>query len=192
MSKRPVDGTVLVRAPGPVKGESGVAGDAIGDRRHHGGGDQAVYAFAREDLDDWEVKLGRSLSDGSFGENLTTVGIDPNEAPIGERWRVGRQLLLQVTAPRVPCRTFAHWIGETGWIRRFTEAGRPGAYLKVLEPGPVRAGDPITVVHRPSHGVSITMALYALTTKPGLLGELLAAGADLPDAMRENIEAKLK
>ena len=192
MGKRPAQGPVWVRAPGAAKGRSGLDGDGIGDSKNHGGDDQAVYAFAREDLDAWEVLLGRALPDGSFGENLTTVGIDPNECPIGERWRVGPQLLLQVTCPRIPCKTFAYWLSETGWIRRFTAAGRPGAYLKVLEPGPVKAADPITVVHRPSHDVSISMALFALTTKPELLGGLLGAGADLPEEMRENIEGKGK
>jgi MOSC domain-containing protein YiiM len=192
MGKRPVDGPVWVRAPGTAKGRSGLEGDAIGDGKSHGGDDQAVYAFAREDLDAWEVLLGRALPDGSFGENLTTLGIDPNESRIGERWRVGSQLLLQVTCPRIPCKTFAYWLSETGWIRRFTAAGRPGAYLKVLEPGPVKPADPITVVHRPLHDVSISMALHALTTEPELLGGLLAAGADLPEEMRENIEANGK
>ena len=135
--KRTVDGPVWVRAPGPTKGVSGVAGDAVGDKQHHGGNDQAVYAFAREDLDRWEAELGRALPDGWFGENLTTIGVDPNQALIGERWQVGEQLLLQVTSPRIPCKTFASHMGEQGWARRFTETGRPGADLKVLHPGPV-------------------------------------------------------
>lgn len=184
--KRPVAGPVQVYAPGPAKGRSGLDGDAIGDAKHHGGDDQAVYVVAREDLDRWEAELGRELVDGSFGENLTTTGIDPNGALIGEHWQVGRQLLLQVTSPRIPCKTFATRMGENGWIRRFTEAGRPGAYLRVLQPGPVEAGDPLKVVHRPPHGVSITMAMFALTIKPELRHALLEAGDDLPVEMRES------
>ena len=192
IAKRPAEGAVWARAPGALKGRSGLDGDAIGDHEHHGGNDQAVYAFGREDLDRWEVELGRTLPDGSFGENLTTLGIDPNRALIGERWQVGAELLLQVTSPRLPCRTFAAKMAEPGWARRFTESGRPGAYLKVLRPGPVRAGDAITVVRRPAHGVDITTALYALTIEPKLLGDLLAAGDDLSVEMRESIEASLK
>ena len=192
IDKRAVGGAVWVRAPGPTKGDSGLEGDAIGDKEHHGGNDQAVYAFAREDLDCWEAELGRALTDGSFGENLTTVGVDPNQALIGERWQVGAQLLLQVTSPRIPCKTFASRMGERGWARRFTEAGRPGAYLRVVHPGPVSAGDAITIARRPSHGVDITTALYALTIRPRLLPELLAAGDDLPDEIRESIAAAAK
>jgi MOSC domain-containing protein YiiM len=191
IDKRPTGRPVWVSAPGTVKGRSGLAGDAIGDRPHHGGDDQAVYAFAREDLDRWQAELGHAVPDGWFGENLTTVGIDPNGALIGERWQVGPELLLQVTSPRIPCKTFVLRMGEREWARRFTESRRPGAYLKVLHPGPVNAGDPITIVHRPSHGVDITTALYALTLRPQLLNRLLEAGDDLSRGMRDGIEAGL-
>jgi MOSC domain-containing protein YiiM len=190
--KRPVDGPVFVRAPGSSKGRSGVEGDSVGDRWNHGGDDQAVYAFAREDLDYWEAELHRELRDGSFGENLTTVGVDPNEALIGERWQVADDLLLQVTAPRIPCQTFAAQIGVRRWARHFTEVGRPGAYLRVLQPGQVCAGDPLVVEHRPNHGITISMALLALTLKPDLLGELLVAGEDLPEEMHRRIVERLE
>lgn len=189
--KRPAEGPVFVSAPGTDKGKSGVEGDAIGDRAAHGGDDQAVYAFAREDLDDWERALHRELVNGSFGENFTTVGLDPNEAFIGERWQVGDRLLLQVTAPRIPCKTFAARMGVRRWARRFTEAGRPGAYLRVLEPGPVCAGDPVRIAHRPAHGVTISMALFALTLKPETLTDLVAAWDDLPAETQRNVKERL-
>ncbi|MEV0260815.1 MOSC domain-containing protein [Streptomyces sp. NPDC050617] len=184
IDKRPVDGPVAVAAPGP-KGAagSGVAGDAVCDRRHHGGDDQAVYAYAREDLDFWERELGRELAPGVFGENLTTVGIDVTGALVGERWRVGPDLLLEVTSPRIPCRTFAGWLEEKGWVRRFTRAALPGAYLRVLEPGEIRAGDPVEVVHRPDHDVTVSLLFRAVTTERELLPRVLAAGDALhPDA----------
>ncbi|WP_344961474.1 MOSC domain-containing protein [Streptomyces thioluteus] len=192
IDKRPVPGPVAVAAPGPkgVAG-SGLAGDAIVSLRHHGGDDQAVYAFAREDLDDWERALGRTLPDGSFGENLTTAGVDVSGARIGERWRVGERLLLEVTSPRIPCRTFAHVAGrERLGVRRFTEAAAPGAYLRVLEPGEVRAGDPIAVVHRPAHEVSVSFAFRARTTERALLPRVLAAGDALhPELLRKAEES---
>jgi MOSC domain-containing protein YiiM len=190
IAKQPVAGPVSVRPPGP-KGESGVEGDAIGDKKIHGGDDQAVYAFAREDLDRWEAELRRELPDGSFGENLTTVGIDPSSALIGERWQVGGDLVLQVAAPRIPCKTFVAKLGVRRWARRFTESGKPGAYLRVLRSGTVCSGDPVTVLHRPVHGVTVAMALFAFTTSPELLTELVAAGDDLPTGMRETIKVKL-
>jgi MOSC domain-containing protein YiiM len=190
IGKRPVPGAVRVSPP--VPGGSGLEGDSIGDKEHHGGVDQAVYAFAREDLDLWEDELGRVLPDGAFGENLTTMGVDPNQALIGEQWAVGPDLVLQVTSPRLPCKTFAALMAQEGWARRFTEVGRPGAYLRVIEPGAVRAGDPVVLRHRPAHDVTITMALFAFTLEPALLGDLLAAGDDLPEEMRDNIQSKLK
>lgn len=182
IDKRPADGPVEVRAPGP-KGSglgSGLVGDRIFDGDHHGGDDQAVYAYAREDLDEWAAVLGRDLPGGVFGENLTTRGLDVTGALIGERWRVGPAVLLEVSMPRTPCRTFAHWMDERGWIKRFTERAVPGAYLRVLRAGHIRAGDPVEVVERPDHDVTIGLTFRALSGEPDLLPRLLAAGA-LPE-----------
>ncbi|PSL53027.1 MOSC domain-containing protein YiiM [Saccharothrix carnea] len=187
IGKRPVPGPVEVRAPGP--GGSGVAGDHISDVRHHGGGDQAVYAYAREDLDEWSAELGRDLTPGLFGENLTTTGVDVCGALVGERWRIGG-VLLQATSPRVPCRTFAGVMEERGWVKTFTQRGLPGTYFRVLEPGTITAGDEITIEHRPDHGVTIALAFRALTLEPALLPGLLAAGDDLHDDLRRRVERR--
>lgn len=182
IDKRPVDGPVEVRAPGPRGAEpgSGAVGDHILDLGHHGGDDQALYAYAREDLDEWAAALGRELAGGAFGENLTTRGLDVTGALIGERWRVGPEVLLEVSLPRIPCNTFAHWMDERGWIKRFTERAAPGAYLRVMRAGHIRAGDPVEVVERPDHDVTIGLTFRALTLEPDLLPRLLAAGA-LPE-----------
>ena len=164
IDKRPASGPVEVRAPGSRDGGagSGLAGDTIGDHESHGGDDQAVYAYAREDLDHWERELGRTLTSGSFGENLTTQGVDVNAALIGERWAIG-EVVLEVTSPRVPCSTFRGWMGIPGWLKIFTAASIPGAYLRVVEPGTVSAGDEIVVSHRPAHDVTVTAMFRALT-----------------------------
>jgi MOSC domain-containing protein YiiM len=182
IDKRPVDGPVAVRAPGPKLSGlgSGLAGDKIFDRRHHGGDDQAVYAYAREDLDWWSAELQRDLPGGCFGENLTTRGIDVTGAVIGERWRVGDEVVLQVTDPRIPCGTFAAWMAEQQhvqhrWVKTFTQAARPGTYLRVLTPGEVQAGDRIEVVHRPGHGLTVGEVFRAITLEPALLPRLLTA-----------------
>lgn len=181
IGKQPTLEPVQVRAPGPKTTGlgSGLVGDFIGDGKHHGGNDQAVYAFQREDLDDWERRLRRELPNGFFGENLTTLDLEINQARIGERWRVGEKVVLQVTAPRIPCATFRGWMGEKGWAKIFTAAGRPGAYLSVITPGTIRAGDPIEVIQRPDHGVSIGLVFRATTTERSLLPRLLAAEAYL-------------
>ncbi|WP_277452389.1 MOSC domain-containing protein [Janibacter sp. DB-40] len=160
IGKQPVD-IIRVSDPGPKRvvdgaGVSGVAGDHVGDGRHHGGADQAVYAFAREELDAWERQLGRELPHGMFGENLTTLGIDVDAAEVGDRWRVGTAV-LEVRGPRVPCATFGERMGERGWVRRFAAHGRSGAYLQVVEPGEIRPGDAITAT--PS-GSGLTVPTY--------------------------------
>ncbi|HEY2675290.1 MAG TPA: MOSC domain-containing protein [Rugosimonospora sp.] len=191
INKQPADGPVPVRAPGPRPGGgSGLVGDQIFDVAHHGGDDQAVYAYAREDYDWWEARLGRTLPAGMFGENLTTAGVDVNGALIGERWRIGSDLVLQATWARIPCVTFQARMGEPQWIKRFTREARPGAYLRVVEPGEVRAGDSVTVVHRPGHGVSIAEAFRAWTLEPELLPGLLEADG-APEELREKVRQRL-
>jgi len=147
---------------GPVQaGPLGLAGDETGDTANHGGRDQALYAYAREDLDFWTERLGRELRDGQFGENLTTAGLDVTGALLGEIWRLGGSVLVQVTGPRIPCVTFQSWLDEPQWVRRFAAAGRPGAYLRVLQPGTVAAGDPVEVVSRPAEAVTIAESMAA-------------------------------
>ncbi len=176
IGKQPVQDPVQVRDPGPKTGGlgSGLVGDHIGDGKHHGGDNQAVYAFQREDLDAWQERLGRELPNGFFGENLTTVGVDVNNARIGERWRIG-EVELQVTSPRIPCATFRGWMGEKSWAKLFTAAARPGAYLRVITPGLIQTGDEVVVTDRPAHDVSVALVFRATTVQRELLPELLAA-----------------
>lgn len=193
IGKRPAPGLVLVRAPGAKHGGlgSGLVGDAVMDREHHGGDEQAVYAYAREDLDAWEQELDRELPGGSFGENLTTVGIDVTDARLGEVWQIGpvdqpgRGCSLQITSPRIPCVTFRGRMGIKGWLKTFTQAGKPGAYLRVLTPGEIASGDALTIAHRPTHDVTVGVSFRAITTERDLLPSLLAAGEDLTEELRE-------
>lgn len=178
IDKRPVSGPVMVTAPGPKgTGAVGLAGDRVYDVKHHGGSDQAVYAYAREDLDQWQADLDTRLANGTFGENLTTEGLDVTNALIGERWRIGQDVILEVSCPRIPCSTFQGWLAREGWIKRFTQAARPGAYLRVIEPGFIQAGDPVRIARRPGHDVTVGVAFRALTLEPDLLPRLLVAEA---------------
>ena len=184
MDKRPVSGRVAART-------LGLDGDQVGDIKHHGGVDQAVYAFAREDLDWWGRELGQEIRNGMFAENLTTGGIDVNQAELGERWQVGTAV-LEVAAVRIPCNDFKNWVGLGGydnraWVKRFTQVGRPGPYLRVVVEGEVGAGDEIAVVHRPGHGVTASTMFRALTTQSELLPELLAV-ENLPAKTRRQAE----
>lgn len=156
----------------------GLATDTQTDTKHHGGPDQAVYAFAREDLDLWSERLGVDLRNGQFAENLTTEGIDVNEAEIGERWRIG-SALFEVCHVRTPCNDFKNWMGVSGvdnthWVKKFTAECRPGPYLRVRDEGIVCAGDQIEVTHRPGHGVTVSDLFRAKNMDHSLRPALMA------------------
>jgi MOSC domain-containing protein YiiM len=184
IAKQPVSAPVVVT-------NLGLDADQVSDTQHHGGLDQAVYAFAREDLDRWAELLGEPVPDGQFGENLTTGGIDVNEAEVGERWRIG-SAVFEVASPRIPCVNFKAWMhacgyDDRGWVRRFTAEARPGPYLRVVEEGLVQAGDPLEVLERPGHGVTLTTMFRALTTDRTLLPTLLPVRT-LPAGVRRRAE----
>jgi MOSC domain-containing protein YiiM len=172
IDKIPTAEPVAVTVPG--WGGSGLAGDEIVDKPNHGGPDQAVYGYAREDLEVWAERLGRPIRGGWFGENLTTAGLDVTGAVAGEIWRVG-STVLQVTCPRIPCATFTDQVGRDHWSTEFIRHGVPGAYLRVLRPGEVRAGDEVTVTDRPDSPVTIGVMFRAMTVEPDLLRLLLDA-----------------
>ena len=182
IDKRPAAGPVRV-AP------AGVVGDFIGNLRVHGGADQAAYAYAREDAAWWERELGHEIRPGAFGENLSTQGVDVTGAVIGERWAAGTAL-LEVSMPRTPCTVFAGFWDVPDLIKRFTAHGAPGAYLRVVRAGVVTAGDPVEVVDRPAHGVTIGTTFRALNGEPELLPALLAA-TQLPKAVRDKVHRRL-
>ena len=153
IDKRPVGAS---RCATPVRGAAGWAAGwsatTSASRKHHGGSRQAVYAVAREELDWWGAQLGRDPARRDVrGEPHDLGARRRRRAWSGERWRVG-SALLEVTGPRIPCATFAAWMGERGWVRRFTERGRTGAYLAVVEPGVMSAGDAVVVGRGPTTG----------------------------------------
>jgi MOSC domain-containing protein YiiM len=145
--KSPVMGRVAARGVN-------LEGDDQADREAHGGPDKAVYAYAIEDARWWAPELGRSLECGELGENLTTEGIEVTNALVGERWEIGTTV-LEVSEPRVPCWRLAVRMEDNGFPRRFTKAGRPGAYLRIAVEGSLGSGDEIRVVERPDHDLTI-------------------------------------
>jgi MOSC domain-containing protein YiiM len=136
--KEPVAGRVALR-------DDNFVGDRQADLRVHGGRDKAVYSYAVEDYAWWSEQLGRELGPGTFGENLTTQGIDLSAMPIGTRWRVGTAL-LEVSQPRFPCFKLGIRMGDAGFVKVFERAERFGAYLRILEVGDVGQGDEIVVI----------------------------------------------
>ena len=145
--KTPVNGRVAARG-------INLDGDDQADRKAHGGYDKAVYAYAIEDIKWWEGQLDRELNPGMFGENLTTEGIEVNDALVGEHWEIGNTV-LEVSEPRIPCWRLGVRMDDKTFPRKFTEAMRPGPYLRIIQEGEIGAGDVIKVVDRPDHGLSI-------------------------------------
>ncbi len=152
----------------------GLAGDEQADQEHHGGPDQALYAYAQEDADHWTQALHRDLPPGSFGENLRVDGLDVTGSRIGERWRIGTDVEVQVTAPRIPCKVFSNFLDVPDLVTRFLSAGRPGAYLRVLTTGRIAAGDRVTVLERPDHDVTVADVLRIHTRDRHEADRLLA------------------
>ena len=173
--KQPVAGRVAVRGVN-------VAGDDQADRTVHGGPDKAIYAYAAEDAEWWQVELDRELGAGAFGENLTTRGIDVSAALVGERWAIG-STVLEVAQPRLPCFKLGLRHGLPDLTRRFARALRPGAYLRIVQEGEIGAGDGLEVLWRPDHDVTVELSARAVLFEHDRLPHVLQAPA-LPEAWR--------
>jgi MOSC domain-containing protein YiiM len=167
--KKPVSGRVATVGVNLV-------GDDQADRSAHGGPDRALYAYAGEDLEWWTGELGALVAPGAMGENLTTSRIDVTNAVIGERWRVGT-VLVEVSAPRVPCFKLGIRMGDGRFPQRFARAARPGAYLRIIEHGDMAAGDAVNVEVRPAQGVTIALVARAYHDDRSLAATLLTAPA---------------
>jgi MOSC domain-containing protein YiiM len=177
IDKRPVPGAVRIAELGPEGDEHVDDG--------HGGPDAAVYVYAAEDAAHFADLLGREIPPGMVGDNVRTHGLDVTGALLGERWWLGEPgtgALLEVRKPRTPCRNFSQRMGVENFHVDFNRTGRVGAMCRVLEPGVVRAGDPVTVDHRPDHEVSIGVLVTGMT--PAQAHGLLDADVSLTSAVR--------
>jgi MOSC domain-containing protein YiiM len=172
--KQPVAGPVAV-------GALGLDGDEVGSKKHHGGPDQAVYAYGTDDYAWWSHELGQELAPATFGENLTVEGLRSGELRVGDRLEVGDTVVLEVTAPRIPCANLAARMGDPSFVKRFASAARPGAYLRVVRPGTVEAGDQVRLVADGALPVVELLALYFDRKAPP---ERLAAALAAPVAVR--------
>jgi MOSC domain-containing protein YiiM len=181
--KQPVAGRVAVRGVN-------LAGDDQADRSVHGGPDKAIYAYAAEEVQAWERELGRELGEAAFGQNLTTQGVSVSDAVIGEQWRLG-STVLEVAQPRQPCFKLGIRLGEPGFVKRFAQASRPGAYLRILKEGELGAGDRIEVAGRPEHGITCRMVSDAILRDPSLLPVVVRA-RELPASLRAWMMARIR
>jgi MOSC domain-containing protein YiiM len=169
---------------------TGLDGDTICDAENHGGPDQAVYIYGEPDYAWWSGELGRALAPGTFGENLTIAGLESARLSIGDRLEIG-DVLLEVTAPRIPCATLAARMGDPAFVKRFRHAERPGLYCRVIQPGEVRAGQPVTL--EPYAGptvaaIELFRAFYAGALDEATLRQHLAA----PIAIRDRADKQAR
>jgi MOSC domain-containing protein YiiM len=149
-----------------------LAGDDQADRGAHGGYDKAIYAYAVEDMRWWEKQIGRPVAYAEFGENLTTEGVDVNSALIGERWKIGTTI-VEISEPRIPCWRLGVRMNDTHFVGRFTEALRPGTYLRIISEGDVGAGDEIHVVSKPNTDLTVGDVFRIYTRDRDEAGRLL-------------------
>jgi MOSC domain-containing protein YiiM len=177
--KQPVSGPVQITS-------AGLGGDAICDTEHHGGADQAVYVYGTPDYAWWSKILEHELSPGTFGENLTITELESAAACIGDRWHIG-SVILEVTAPRVPCVTLAARMGDPTFVKRFREAERPGLYCRVIQEGHVQVGDPVTWERYPGETIS-AIELFRDFYAPRLDAAMLRRHLAAPIAVRDRIE----
>lgn len=162
--------------------EHGVVDDAVVDTEHHGGPDQAVYVYCRDDYTVWERELGRDLPGGMFGENLTISGVSSQQVHVGDRFEIGTDVEIEVSSCRIPCRTFAAKMGESDWINRFRDARRPGFYARVITGGEVSVGD--TVTHVAAAGTIPVLETQDLYYEPAASPERVRRALDSPIAQR--------
>jgi MOSC domain-containing protein YiiM len=135
--------------------ELGIVGDAIVDTKVHGGLDQALYLYSQEDYDWWAERLGRTLSPGIFGENLTLSGFGDAPLNIGDRLQINN-LVIEISAPRTPCFKLAARMGDVGFIKDFVLAARTGAYARVIKTGEIMAGNEVFLTKAKAEYPSVT------------------------------------
>ena len=181
--KEPLNGPIAVQGVN-------IDGDDQADRRVHGGADKAVYAYAVEDYRWWAGELGRPVDPATFGENLTTEGVDLAGARIGERWTIG-SVTLEVSQPRLPCFKLGLRMGDADFVDQFDEARRFGTYLRIITDGVLEAGQPVIRVRQPDHRLLIADLVQAHHQPDVGLLQRIATVADVPAGWRKMAERAL-
>jgi ferredoxin-NADP reductase/MOSC domain-containing protein YiiM/ferredoxin len=156
-----------------------IDGDDQADRLAHGGEHRAVFVYQADSYRYWERELGRDdFSYGQFGENFTVDGLADDEVCIGDRYRIG-EALFEVTQPRVTCYRVGIRMNEPAMPSLLVAHHRPGFYLRVLEEGPVQAGDAIAKVAEGPERLTVA-EVDALLYLPGKSRALLERALRVP------------
>lgn len=168
----------------------GIKADFIGSKRHHGGPDQALYVYGEVDYDWWSKELGHKIEAGTFGDNLTISDLESAEFNIGDFLHIG-EVTLQVTAPRVPCATFAARMGDPLWVKKFRRAERPGLYCRVIREGFIEAGNTVTVEKYTGETLSV-LQMYREYYQKDKSEEMIRRQLNAPIAVRERVRLERK
>ena len=182
--KSPVPGRVRMRT-------LNLDGDQQADLTVHGGQDKAVYAYPSEHYPFWKTQLpGVELPWGSFGENLTTSGLDEQAVFIGDRFAIGGAEVV-VTQPRLPCYKLNLKFGRDDMVKRFLASHFTGFYFRVWREGEVGAGDEIVPVHQDENRVSVRdiVSLYLGETDSRELRERALRVEYLAKVWRDDLSA---
>lgn len=155
--KQPVSGNIEIT-------DAGLSGDVVANTEHHGGRDQAVYIYSAEDYEWFSEMLQRPLAPGTFGENLTFSSFGVSELRIGDRFQIN-DVLLEVTAGRIPCATLAARMDDPGFVKKFRQAKKPGVYTRVLNGGALKAGDAVKIIPDEDHHPTVNEILELVYSK---------------------------
>jgi MOSC domain-containing protein YiiM len=164
----------------------GITEDFIGSKKHHGGPDQAVYVYGTSDYEWWSTELGRKIEAGTFGDNLTISELESAQFNIGDYLQIG-DVTLQVSAPRIPCGTFARRMEDPKFVKRFRAAERPGLYCRVVKEGVVKAGDEVRVEKYTGETISV-IQMYRDYYEKDKSRETLQRHLSAPIAIRARVD----
>ena len=188
-----VEMTGIFKAPvaAPVRvTRLGVSGDTVVDTENHGGVDQAVYVYGLPDYAWWSATLGADLAPGTFGENMTVEGLESAALSVGDRLCVD-DVVLEVTAARIPCSTLAARMGDPAFVKRFRRAERPGVYCRVIQEGEVRIGAPVEYL--PYAGETITIVdMFREWYNPRQSADSIRRHLAAPIAVRARVEQEAR
>ena len=165
----------------------GIKKDFIASKKHHGGPDQAIYVYGSADYDWWSRELKREITPGTFGENLTISELESAQFNIGDRLHIG-SVIFEISAPRIPCSTFAARMQDPQFVKRFRDAERPGLYCRVIKEGSVNVGDDVYVEKRNAIETIALLQVFREYYNKDKSEETIRKHLDAPIAIRVRVQ----
>ena len=179
---------------GPIEiSNLGLVGDAVCDKKFHGGPDQAVYVYGGDDYAYWADSHKLDLEPGTFGDNLTVSGLSSLTVLVGDRFRV-KDVVLEATAPRIPCATLGRRMEDPKFPAVFRKAQRSGFYCRVIETGRLEAGSEVIYQQTKQANALSIVHMFELYYEPNPSRDRLEHALAAPIAIRdrERFNARLE